>query len=259
MKGILYYFSGTGNTKWVAGIFQKEFEKFSQELDIKSIERVEKVELDECEYVIIGTPVYGELPPKIVIDFIDKFPQNTSNIKFILYSTQGSKKSAAIDYISKILKKKGYDVFIEVSFKMANSYYFGFGEKISKEEIDKYLKDAEKKVKNIVEEFSKGNKVIEKVSVHKRIYAKIYNHSFNKLLPKLSSKLSSTNECKKCDLCLKNCPNGNITIERGQVSFHSNCMMCLRCIHLCPYNAIRYKGKKIEQIMKDRIKILDLR
>nr|WP_242985123.1 hypothetical protein [Clostridium sporogenes] len=35
--------------------------------------------------------------------------------------------------------------------------------------------------------------------------------------------------------------------------------MCLRCIYVCPSNAIFYKEKRIDQIEKNIIKLLDIK
>ncbi len=51
-------------------------------------------------------------------------------------------------------------------------------------------------------------------------------------------------------MCVRNCPKGNIIFENGGVVFHSNCILCLRCIYICPSNAIVYKEKRIDQIEK---------
>lgn len=259
MKGILYYFSGTGNTKWVAKKFEEQFIRHGKELELRSIERIENLDLEGYDYLIIGTPVHSELPPKIVVEFLNRLPEGNKNIKCMIYSTQGVNSAAAVDDMKRLLEKKGYEIIVQTSFRMANSYYFGFGVERTPEEIAKFSKNAEEKVKRIAEEVFKNNKVIEKISYPRFLFGKLTGHGFNRLLPKLASKLSSTEECNKCGLCLRNCPRGNITIEDGRAFFHSNCIMCVRCIHLCPVNAIRYKGKKINQILKDRIKVLDLR
>ncbi|MBY6828977.1 4Fe-4S binding protein, partial [Clostridium botulinum] len=63
----------------------------------------------------------------------------------------------------------------------------------------------------------------------------------------------------KCGMCVRNCPKGNIVFENGGVVFHSNCILCLRCIYICPSNAIVYKEKRIDQIEKNIIKLLDIK
>lgn len=258
MQGILYYFSGTGNTKWAAERFKEQFNRYDIELKLEAIDNVESVDLKDYKYLLLGTPVHAELSPKLVTDFVRKLPEG-NNIKCIVYSTQGAKSAAAVDYIAKILEKKGYNVLIQTSFRMANNYYFGVGVERTEEEIETFCKKAEEKIKLITEQFLKGNKVRETVFLVRIFLGKTSSKWFYKFLPKLSASLSSTEACTKCGLCLRNCPKCNITFENGRAVFHSKCIMCTRCIHLCPLNAIRYKGKKINQIQKKIIKSLDLK
>jgi ferredoxin len=258
MKGILYYFSGTGNTKWTALKFKEVFLKFGYEVELRSIEKIDNLSLEDKDFLIIGTPVHSEFPPKIIIDFLKRLPEG-NNMKTLIYSTQGVNSAAAVEYIKRIISDKHYNVSVQASIRFANNYYFGFGIERTPEEIKKFLINAERKISLLVEEFVKDSYYRDKIS-NLRLYAgKVMHKSFYKMLPKLSSNLTAAEECTKCGLCIRNCPTGNITLEDGQTIFHKNCIMCVRCIHLCPHNAIRYKRKKINQIQKDFIKTLDLR
>jgi ferredoxin len=258
MKGILYYFSGTGNTKWVAEKFKEQFRKNGIELVLRNIENEEQIDLSGYKYLIVGTPVHAELSPRMVTDFASRLPEG-NNIKCIIYSTQGANNAAATDDIRRIIEKKGYNVITQTSFRMANNYYFGVGIERTQEEIINYCKKAEEEVKRITEKFLKGEKINRRASFIRLFFAKVSSRGFYKFLPKLSENLTSTEDCTKCGLCLRNCPRSNITFENGRAIFHSKCIMCTRCIYLCPSNVIRYKGKKINQIQKTMIRSLELR
>jgi ferredoxin len=261
MKAKLYYFSGTGNTKFVADKFREQFRKYGKELELEliNIEYAEEVDLKDCKYLIIGTPIHAEMPPRVIIDFMGKLPHGNSEIKCVVYTTQGANGRASVEYLKRMLVKKGYNVLIQTCFRMANNYYFGTGIERTEEEIACYCKKAEEKIKNITEKLFKNENVRESASGIKIFMSKIASNGFYKFLPKLSSNLASTADCIKCGLCLRNCPKGNITFEEGRAIFHGKCIMCTRCIHLCPINAIRYKGKKINQNQKNLIKYLELK
>lgn len=259
MKGILYYFSGTGNTKWVGDKFKDSFYKQGIEIDLVNIENVEEFKIDNYEFMILGTSIYAELEPKIVDDFIEKLPSNKNNMKTIVYSTQAAKTASAVSILKGKLEKKGYKVVVECMFQMSNNYYFGVGKK-TEQDIFNIVKDnAYKKVKEVVENFLKNKDTKVHLNYLRIAGAKLVVKAYIRLLPKMSKNLTSTEECIKCGLCLRNCPKGNITFENSGAVFHSKCMFCMRCIHLCPINAIRYKGKKIEQTQKDMIKNLILK
>jgi ferredoxin len=259
MEGRLYYFSATGNTKFVADRFKEEFNRYGEELELFDIVDEQSIDLKDSRYLIIGTPIHAELPPRMITDFVNKLPEGNSDIKCMVYSTQGANGTAATEYIKRMLVNKGYNVLIQTSFRMANNYYFGAGVERSEEEIQVYCRKVEEKVKHIAEKFFKNEDVKESASGTKVFFSKIASNGFYKFLIKLSANLTSAEECSKCGLCLRNCPKGNITFEDGHAVFHSQCIMCTRCIHVCPINAIRYKGKKINQNQKSLIKYLELK
>lgn len=262
MKGVLYYFSGTGNTKWVADKFQSIFKTHNIDLKLINIEDKEKVKnesLKKNDFIIVGSPVHAGFPPKIVCNFLDDVKFQNRNTKAIVYSTQGRKSSSMPFFMAKCLKKRGYKIVVQASITMPHNYYFSMGKKIDKCIIEKLLLNSEKKVKYIVENFINNKIIIESKSEIKIYCSKILCNILKKSMPRLSKSISSTQECNKCGLCLMNCPQNNITFENGHAIFHSKCILCMRCIHICPVNAIRYKNKKINQTQKSIINFLELK
>ncbi|MFL0197045.1 EFR1 family ferrodoxin [Clostridium sp. WILCCON 0269] len=258
MKGVLYYFSGTGNTKWVADRFKENFKSYNIDIDLVDMQHLEDKQLKKCDFVIIGSPVYVEFPPKIVKDFLNKLDFLKEGKRVIIYSTQASASSSVPYSIAKCLKKRGYLISVQVSIKMPNNYYFFIGKKPSKDEVNNLLMKADEKVKHSIENFVKNKKIKENTFFVRLEFNKIAHNIFKSVIPRLSKNINSTKDCDKCGLCLRNCPQGNITFEGGRAIFHSKCILCLRCIHICPINAIRYKNKKIDQTQKNIIKVLDL-
>ena len=262
MKGLLFYFSGTGNTKWIADKIQNKLNELGNIIHKINIENIDEDILNKInnyDFIIIGTPIYAEMGPKLIQDFVKNIPKAKEKIKCILYSTQGGNTGCETENMNKILSNKGYDVVIKVNIKMINNYYFSVGKKPSKFQIENILTDAEKKVDLIVNKFLKGERYLENISKTRLCFGKVAAKGFNKLLPKLSNNFKVTEHCIKCGMCVRNCPKGNIVFENGGVVFHSNCILCLRCIYMCPSNAIFYKEKRIDQIEKNIIKLLDIK
>ena len=96
MKGMLYYFSATGNTKFVADKFKEQFKRYGKELELFNIEDLEEVDLKECRYLLIGTPIHAELPPRMITDFVSRLPEGKCDIKCIVYTTQKSDRSHVV-------------------------------------------------------------------------------------------------------------------------------------------------------------------
>lgn len=60
----------------------------------------------------------------------------------------------------------------------------------------------------------------------------------------LAKDFSITDACILCQKCVKLCPTSNITVSDGKIVFGDNCVACIGCYQRCPQKAIRYKNKK---------------
>jgi len=259
MKGVLYYFSGTGNTKWAADKLKEIFERYDLQLDLKSIEEETRADTRGYSFLVIGTPVYAEIEPKIVEDFISTVPVTETQTRCIVYSTQGAAKCSAVRRISTELAKRGYDVAVEAMIEMPNNFYFYFGKEPSDKKMRRVMIGAERKLRKLARDFNRDREQKQRTSALRLSVGAFAGKTFRKSIPKISQNITASGDCIKCGLCLRNCPKGNITFEGGLAIIHSNCILCLRCIHLCPENAILYKGRRINQTQKDIIKHLELK
>lgn len=259
MKGVLYYFSGTGNTKWAADKLKEALERYDYQLDLKSIEEEKRADIRGYSFLVVGTPVYAEIEPKLVEDFINTVPVTDTRTRCIVYSTQGAGSCSAVKRISAELAKKGYDIAGEAMVEMPNNFYFYLGKEPSERKVRRELVGAERKMRKLARDFSSGKAQVSRSFALRQKIGALAGKSFRKSIPKLSQNLTAGGSCTKCGLCLRNCPKGNITFEGGRAIIHSNCILCLRCIHLCPENAISYKGKAINQTQKEIIRHLDLK
>lgn len=258
MRGLLYYFSGTGNTKYAADRFHDEFKFYGFNVDLMSIEKNESPSLENHDFLILGTPVYAGLPPKIVFNFVDKLPK-ADKMKCILYSTSAYGKASALKLLKSRIEEKNYDVVLETRIKMPNNFIL---KNVKKERTDIVLRDlkrAEKQVKDITAMFLKDEKKPARTLGLNCAFAKIENKIYRNILPNLSKNFSVSDECTKCGICLRNCPSSSITFENESVVFHTSCMMCMRCINICPVNAVMFKGKKTAQNQKDTLRLLGLK
>lgn len=48
--------------------------------------------------------------------------------------------------------------------------------------------------------------------------------------------------CTGCGLCAKNCPAANLRVEKGRAVPAGRCILCYRCVNLCPVRAVTLLG-----------------
>ena len=249
MKGIILYFSGTGNTKFVATKIAEEFRKNGCEIDMHSIE--EKIDLKDFsyDYLILGFPKYFEYIPKIFFEFLDdNLFDSLKEVKTMIFSTGKDKAKAYFNELEKKLLIKNYKVIVTKNFQMPDSYTLSKGYKMVKgKELREIFDKSLAEIKDTVVNFLTDNYMKEEISEIKSSIYKTINKFKTKDLYKNSMRFSVNSNCDKCNLCVNSCPTNNIENIAGEIKFRDNCIMCCRCVNACPKNAIMYNEKEHSQ------------
>jgi flavodoxin len=111
MKICVLYFSRTGNTKRMAEAIAEAAK--APAFDIAS---VEPSIVENCDLLILGTPVEGFRPAKETVAFVERLPK-TEGKKAILFCTHVLWKGSTFKVLEKELSSKGYQVILSVSKK----------------------------------------------------------------------------------------------------------------------------------------------
>lgn len=246
MKKIgIIYFSGTGNTKFIAQIIKEELEKYSQDCDLINIEK-DSINLKNYKSLIIGGPVYVERYPEILLEYIDKNLKNYKG-KCMLFTTQAN-PNETITFQHFISKFPHLNVNYCMFIPMPNNFYnFGF-KKSSKEEEIKLIKEGIAKTRKETKEFINGKiKLYPKSSANVKMVDMVYNMIYPYYSRYLTKNIDIDNDkCINCKVCEKNCPLQSIKIT-DKAKFDKNCTLCQRCLNKCPKGAFKYKKKDIIQ------------
>lgn len=129
MKACIVYFSATGNTKKFAQAISTTLE-----FPIFNIEDVKPQTIADYELIIIGTPVHGLAPAKVISLFVENLPK-ISNKKAIIFSTYAIRKGNANEKLQKQLAKKGYSTILNTSKRGVR-----FGEEAFEDNIEQIKK-----------------------------------------------------------------------------------------------------------------------
>lgn len=227
-NGILY-FSGTGNSLYIAKRIQEEVGG-----DIKFIPNY-KGNGQEYDKLIIVTPIYSFGMPKHVYKLIPRL--NTMTPLIIVQNFGGM--SCGADYLM-------YEYCTKIGVNLQSIYLLQMPENftttftVPKPYINSVLKNAEKRINKITQDILNERYTLPNKKIT-REGAFLKNMSnWNQI-----AKCFSTSEnCIKCGKCVQICPVKNIQLKDDKITFHDKCIACLACYHRCPEKAILYKNHK---------------
>lgn len=247
MKIKIIHFSGTGNTKYIATYLGNKLKANNHNVSISSIEENPTIEKD-IDLLVIGGPIYaGNVPEKLIRWILRNVPESNANC--IVYSTSAGLLNAnGVNSLAKKLSKKGYNILAKETYLMPRNFYFGRYPKNTKKEVNEILKNVNKQLDELSSKIHldilKPKEFENKGVIGKDLLAE----TFSVMARFIGKNFSVDDNCVKCGICIKNCPQNNISFDKNKnIRFSNKCMMCTRCIHICPKNAINYKGVKYDQ------------
>lgn len=236
---MIYFFSGTGNSEYVAERLKKGLNERS--LSLNKLMK-DNIDLDVTDHrVIIVTPTYAWRIPQIVETWIKKtrFRYKTS-MYFVM--TCGDGVGNASKYNKEICASRDIKYMGTAQIVMPENYIALF-DTPSKEEANKIVKKAEKTIDDIIETISDFQE-FEPIKSHikDKFVSKIVNPVFYAFVIN-DKKFKVNDKCVGCGKCAYLCPVNNIKLVKSKPQWQGYCIHCMACINKCPTLAIDY-GKK---------------
>ena len=241
---MIFYFSGTGNSLWVAKelkyLFNNELISIADELNAKNNTFEYAIEINGEIFFVF--PVHSWGPTILVSKFIEKLiikGYQSQNIYAI--GTCGDNCGNTSNIFAKSLKKRGLYLTKSYSLIMPNNYILmkGFGLD-SKELEEQKLQSAPVRLRDIIEDI--------KIHGKKEIYEKGKNawlksgivYPMFKTFALGHNSFYATDTCTSCGLCVEICPAKTISMIDNKPKWSNNCVQCCACIHRCPVRAIEW-------------------
>ena len=247
---VIFYFSGTGNSKQVA----KWISEFAvarsidcKLFDISKTDVLQLEPLDSNALIIIISPVHGFNFPKITLDFIAHFPKGKN--KLVLMNTRAGMKigslitpgltGIAFILASLLLKRKGYKIVGQIPFDMPSNWisiHPALNERtvkfIHQKNYDRVKKHSDKifagkkdflALRDLIQDILIAPISLGYYIVGRYAFAKTFYASY---------------KCDNCDVCIKQCPVKAIEKINNRPFWTFNCESCMKCMNSCPKRAI---------------------
>lgn len=246
---MIFYFSGTGNTRWAAMEMARLLNDTTVEI-AAYMRHPELTELTTKEPLGICFPIYGWDAPTIVYDFIATLQRELDQYPTYLYyiCTMGDDIGITGDRLQRYVRQLGWQFNAGFSLRMPNTYTCLPGFDVDSDDVrSQKLKTAPKTLKDIATTITKRSEGIFQLREGSMAWIKtvILGGYFRRFL--MTDKKFHTNyRCTGCGKCEIACPVKNIEMRQGIPTWKGKCTMCLSCYHNCPHHALNW-GKDTEK------------
>ena len=238
---MIFYFSGTGNTRWVAEQIAKAIG--DELVYIPDAIRDGKYDytIDEKETIGFCFPTHGWQPPRIVREFISKLKVELRYCWAV--TTCGDNMGETMTILNKDLAKFGLRASAMFSVIMPESYVcLPFMYTDTEEKEHQKIATARQQLPHIIEcirERRTGVVELEKGATP-RLYSYVIGGYFNARMITDKKFMVDEDVCIKCGKCAKVCPVDNIQGTPPEWIHNGRCTSCLACYHYCPTHAINF-------------------
>lgn len=239
MSSILYYYSGAGNSLWVARTLAAAL----GQVEVAPIaDWQEDQQANAPDVLGIVFPVFIWGVPRRVIRFVNALKNLGDGYAFAV-ATNGGQVANTLVQLEKLFRKRGGLLSAGFDITMPSSY-IPWGGPGPEEERRKLFDAALTKLLRIAACVQNREKrPVEKGPLWQRaIFSPIYKLTFGKT-PGWDKEFWVDDKCSRCGLCAKVCPSRNIALEEGKPVWNHACEQCFACLQWCPKEAIQY-GKK---------------
>ncbi|HQN23265.1 MAG TPA: EFR1 family ferrodoxin, partial [Thermotogota bacterium] len=248
----LYYFSGTGNSLFVAKELQRRLPGTELVPIVKALNNGWfATERDSIGFVF---PSHGITIPIAVKAFIEKMDA-TKSTYFFAVVTRGGTIFRGFRLIQRALAKQekrlnaAFAVTMATNDPKLESYH-----NLSDSEMETIKQNAIQKVSDIAYTVSRKDNVDYRMDdgipfSQNRALNKFLEFLIPKMVHKFSPKVKdyfyANDRCIGCGSCARVCLSGKIAIEDHKPVWRQNitCYLCYSCLNYCPVSAIQIRSK----------------
>lgn len=231
---ITLYFSGTGNSEYIARRFAARMKSpchsIEEAVDFTSL-------LATTDTVAVCYPVYGSCVPRIMREFAAEHSTVLTEKKLIILCTQMIFSGDGARAFARLLPGCDERVIYAEHFHMPNNISNFWLFPIRDEERIRKLHAAEQKLERTCTQIQNGIVGRRGWSAFSALLGKFQNIAWPMLENRKKGSFSVNQACNRCGLCVRRCPVHNLALTEAGVTQKNNCILCYRCVNLCPQKA----------------------
>ena len=247
---MIYYFSGTGNTRWVATRIADLLNCKAADICTMDVEALDNKALNASltadEPIGFAFPIHGWQPPRIMRRFLRSLPHSIFADRYVFaVCSCGDDTGKALDVFGNELKARGIHLDFSASVQMPNTYVcLPFMDTDPKALETSKLENAEVRVRDIAERIrlkEKGEDLVKGTAPW--LLTHVIGEYFNRHMVNDSKFRVDSDVCIHCGMCAKVCPVGNIQYDSSslpQWKHNDTCTGCMACYHHCSKHAINF-------------------
>ncbi len=254
MRGIIFYYSNSGNTKLACQYIARNINNIDFDLLNIAKDSIPDLEI----YDIVGFAAFTDFlgPSKLVQTFLEKLPKQDNKFAFV-FNTYGFMSGKTLRILDKWVTERGFKVIAGYSLHTPESYPpmiakgRGYEQAPSNKEMNEFNLFISE-LNRIIYDHSEGKEIKRNLQI--RQMGKINIGLLNSLLPMFSrtkarkdmgDKYIDAMLCTECGTCEKICPYEAIKLSPKPIFDMNNCYGCWACYNHCPNKAIytkKYQG-----------------
>ena len=241
---MILYFSGTGNSKYVA----KRIADAPGDALVNLNDRIKASDtssVETGERVIIVTPTYAWRIPRVVRDWLLKTElHGAKNVWFVM--TCGSEIGNANKYNRDLCAEKAISCMGTAQIVMPENYIAMFSAPQA-DEARQIVAKAEPSIDRAIAAIQRNQPF---APTRNNLYDRFMSGPVNPIFYKFCVKADAftvSDTCIGCGQCAKRCPMNNVTLKDSKPVWGKNCTHCMACICYCPTSAIEYGKKSVGQ------------
>ncbi|MBE0635119.1 4Fe-4S binding protein [Candidatus Bipolaricaulota bacterium] len=240
MRGLICYYSGTGNTRLACEAIAVQ----TSAIDFDLFDIVQDGKPDVATYDLIGLATWADYlnPPQRMKTFCESIPQQAGKPSFV-FNTFGGFSGRTLATLDRWARGRGFHVIAGHSLHTPENYppMIKRGQDFKDAPNDRELAAFEMfaaQLDGIAQSLAAGGAIpARKIGLQRLIPALPRTHARRSM----GEKLLDRDACIACGMCRDRCPYGAITLDPKPVFDQTRCYGCWACYNHCPTQAISTK------------------